>query len=149
MTAAKGFPYISNKAEAQIAGVTVLEVFAKEHNNYDAAIIAAFGDPGLIAARELFEMPMVALHGPNMMPQAEYTQLVNRGMDDLKRLIEDFPGQVRFSMKLFDKHVGVQHFAQALGFYNDGRDPKLRLCPTFFKITESRHEQSTDGGVGK
>ena len=29
MTAAKGFPYISNKAEAQIAGVTVLEVFAK------------------------------------------------------------------------------------------------------------------------
>ena len=61
MTAAKGFPYISNKAEAQIAGVTVLEVFAKEHNNYDAAIIAAFGDPGLIAARSLFEMPIVGL----------------------------------------------------------------------------------------
>ena len=61
MTAAKGFPYISNKGEAQIAGVTVLEVFAKEHNNYDAAIIAAFGDPGLIAARSLFEMPIVGL----------------------------------------------------------------------------------------
>ena len=61
MTATKGFPYISNKAEAQIAGVTVLEVFAKEHNNYDAAIIAAFGDPGLIAARSLFEMPIVGL----------------------------------------------------------------------------------------
>ena len=61
MTAKKGFPYISNKAEAQIAGVTVLEVFAKEHKNYDAAIIAAFGDPGLFAARSLFKMPIVGL----------------------------------------------------------------------------------------
>ena len=29
MTAEKGFPYISNKAEAQIAGVGVLEIIAK------------------------------------------------------------------------------------------------------------------------
>jgi len=29
MTAQKGFPYISNKAEAQIAGGTVLEVLSK------------------------------------------------------------------------------------------------------------------------
>ena len=51
MTAKKGFPYISNEAEAQISGTTVLEVFAKEHRNYNAAIIAAFGDPGLKSSK--------------------------------------------------------------------------------------------------
>ena len=61
MTAQKGFPYISNKAEAQIAGGTVLEVLSKYHNEFDAVIIAAFGDPGLIAAREMFDVPIVGL----------------------------------------------------------------------------------------
>ncbi len=61
MTAKKGFPYISNEAEAQISGTTVLEVIAKEHRNYNAAIIAAFGDPGLKAARSLFHIPIVGL----------------------------------------------------------------------------------------
>ena len=61
MTAQKGFPYISNKAEVQIAGGTVLEVLSKYHNEFDAVIIAAFGDPGLIAAREMFDLPIVGL----------------------------------------------------------------------------------------
>jgi|TARA_B110000003_G_C16542435_1_gene493316 Asp/Glu/hydantoin racemase len=61
MTAKKGFPYISTKAEAQIAGTTVLEVIAEKHLEYDAIIIAAFGDPGLIAARDLFNIPIIGL----------------------------------------------------------------------------------------
>ena len=61
MTAKKGFPYISTKAEAQIAGTTVLEVIAEKQLEYDAIIIAAFGDPGLIAARDLFNIPIIGL----------------------------------------------------------------------------------------
>ena len=61
MTAKKGFPYISTKAEAQITGTTVLEVIADKHSEYDAIIIAAFGDPGLIAARDLFSIPIIGL----------------------------------------------------------------------------------------
>src|SRR5882757_1808864 len=45
MTAPHGVPYIATRAEATI----------------DAAIIAAFGDPGLGGARELFDFPVVGM----------------------------------------------------------------------------------------
>ena len=60
-TADKGFPYISTKVEAQITGTLVLEKIAEIHSEYDAIIIAAFGDPGLIAARTLFNLPVIGL----------------------------------------------------------------------------------------
>lgn len=61
MTAPHGVPYISSRAEAQIAGAAVLEILAARHGTYDAAIIAAFGDPGLDAARELFDIPVAGM----------------------------------------------------------------------------------------
>ncbi len=51
VTAERGFPYISSRAEAQIAGAEVLATLARQAPDADAAIIAAFGDPGLRAAR--------------------------------------------------------------------------------------------------
>lgn len=60
-TASRGFPYISNRAEAQIAGAIVLDMLAERAGQYDAAIVAAFGDPGLFGARELFDRPIVGM----------------------------------------------------------------------------------------
>lgn len=60
-TAPRGFPYISSRAEAQIAGAIALEMLAERQDQFDAAIIAAFGDPGLIAARELFDQPIIGM----------------------------------------------------------------------------------------
>lgn len=61
VTAPQGFPYISSRAEAQIAGAAVLDTIASHQPDVDAVIIAAFGDPGLTAARELFDMPIVGM----------------------------------------------------------------------------------------
>jgi Asp/Glu/hydantoin racemase len=61
VTATKGFPYISSRAEAQIAGAQVLEMIAAFHKDVDAVIIAAFGDPGLVATRELFDLPIIGM----------------------------------------------------------------------------------------
>lgn len=61
ITAPRGVPYIASRAEAQIAGAVVLEMLAEHADKADAAVIAAFGDPGLIAARELFDIPVVGL----------------------------------------------------------------------------------------
>lgn len=58
-TASRGFPYISSRSEAAIAETIVLEAIA-EHQA-DAVIIAAFGDPGLVAARELYDIPVVGM----------------------------------------------------------------------------------------
>ncbi len=61
VTATKGFAYISSRAEAQIAGAFALETIAEHETDVDAVIIAAFGDPGLKAAREQFNLPVVGM----------------------------------------------------------------------------------------
>ena len=60
-TATRGVPYISTRTEAQIGGAIALEMLAEQHTKVDAAIIAAFGDPGLFAARETFDIPVVGM----------------------------------------------------------------------------------------
>jgi Asp/Glu/hydantoin racemase len=61
LTAPRGMPYISSRAEAQVGGAIALEMLAGHEPRADAAILAAFGDPGLLAARELFDMPVVGM----------------------------------------------------------------------------------------
>lgn len=61
MTAPRGFPYISNRAEGQIGGAIAIEMLAQRHREVDAAVIAAFGDPGLLGARELFDIPVIGM----------------------------------------------------------------------------------------
>lgn len=61
VTAASGVPYIVTRAEAAIAAVATLELMAVHAGGCDAAVVAAFGDPGLEAARELMPIPVVGL----------------------------------------------------------------------------------------
>lgn len=68
VTALRGFPYISTRAEAQVAGAVLLEVLASA--DADAAIVAAFGDPGLRAAREFCDFPVVGVADAAMMTAA-------------------------------------------------------------------------------
>ena len=60
-TAPRGVSYIATRAEAQIGGAIALEMLAAAAPDIDAAVIAAFGDPGLFGARELFDIPVVGL----------------------------------------------------------------------------------------
>jgi allantoin racemase len=61
MTAPRGVPYIATRAEAAIGGAVLLEMLAEKRGTIDAAIVAAFGDPGLGGARELFDFPVVGM----------------------------------------------------------------------------------------
>ncbi|MFG1465018.1 aspartate/glutamate racemase family protein [Xanthobacter sp. DSM 24535] len=61
MTAVRGMPYIASRAESLIAGTITLEMIAEHQADADAIVIGAFGDPGLIAARELFDLPITAM----------------------------------------------------------------------------------------
>ncbi|MBB96510.1 MAG: hydrogenase expression protein HupH [Rhodobacteraceae bacterium] len=74
-TATRGVPYIASRAEAQLAGAEALDMLAKDvlardGSRHDAAIIAAFGDPGIVAARELFDMPIVGMAEASIMSAA-------------------------------------------------------------------------------
>jgi Asp/Glu/hydantoin racemase len=61
LTAPRGVPYLATRAEAQIGGAIAIEMLAEHHASADAAIIAAFGDPGLFGARELFDIPVIGM----------------------------------------------------------------------------------------
>ncbi len=61
VTARFGAAYIENRVEAAIAAHAVLDCLAEHSATYNAAIISAFGDPGLAAARELLDIPVVGL----------------------------------------------------------------------------------------
>ena len=67
MTAPRGVPYIATRAEATIGGAVALEMLAELHGRFDAAVIAAFGDPGLGGARELFPIPVIGLAETGML----------------------------------------------------------------------------------
>ncbi len=60
-TGHRGVPYIASRTEAAIAAVVAIEMLTEAPPPVDAAIIAAFGDPGLAAARELMDFPVVGL----------------------------------------------------------------------------------------
>jgi Asp/Glu/hydantoin racemase len=61
ITAAFGTQYVENRAEAAIASHAVLDALAKHAQGHDAAIISAFGDPGLAAAREFADIPILGI----------------------------------------------------------------------------------------
>ncbi|NEX48790.1 aspartate/glutamate racemase family protein [Pseudotabrizicola algicola] len=61
MTAPIGVPYIETDAEAAIGAYAVLDLIAQHEADHDAAVVAAFGDPGLVAAKQAFGIPVVGL----------------------------------------------------------------------------------------
>ncbi|GHD43553.1 Asp/Glu/hydantoin racemase [Thalassobaculum fulvum] len=60
-TARFGTQYIENRVEAAIAGHAVLDALAEQAPGCDAAVVAAFGDPGVFAAKEMLEIPVIGI----------------------------------------------------------------------------------------
>ena len=56
-----GAPYITSEAAYAVAGHAVLEAYNKHFTAHDAVLIACFGDPGLLALRELARVPVFGL----------------------------------------------------------------------------------------
>lgn len=60
-TAPFGVAYIETRAEAQIGGYAAMQVAAEQYVGHDAVVVAAFGDPGLAALREILPIPVVGM----------------------------------------------------------------------------------------
>ena len=61
VTGTAGVPFIATRAEAAIAGRTTMELMAEHGAGCDAAIVAAFADPGLGGAREIMPVPVIGM----------------------------------------------------------------------------------------
>ena len=60
-TAPFGVAYIETESEAAIGGYAAMVVYAEHATDCDAVVIAAFGDPGLPAVREIAPVPVVGI----------------------------------------------------------------------------------------
>lgn len=56
-----GLPLIVTRADWLVAGPATLAALAARRGGYDAAVIACFGDPGLDAAKELLDVPVLGI----------------------------------------------------------------------------------------
>lgn len=61
VTAPVGLPLIVSRADWLVAGQATLAALAERRGQYDAAVIACFGDPGLDAAKELLDVPVLGI----------------------------------------------------------------------------------------
>ncbi|MHC6178090.1 aspartate/glutamate racemase family protein [Glutamicibacter endophyticus] len=59
-TAATGMQYIETRLESLIAAPAVAEAIA-ENPGHDAVLVAAFGDPGMPALKELCQVPVIGM----------------------------------------------------------------------------------------
>lgn len=60
-TAEFGGSVIANRVSYAIATYAVLDMYANNKDEFDALIVACFGDPGLEALRELSRLPVIGL----------------------------------------------------------------------------------------
>lgn len=61
VTASAGVAYIETRFEAMLGAHAAAQLAAQHHGKADAVIIAAFGDPGLLALREVMPCPVTGL----------------------------------------------------------------------------------------
>ena len=61
LTAPFGVAYIETRFEALIGAYAVAQLAAEHQAGHDAVIVAAFGDPGLTALREVMPVPVLGL----------------------------------------------------------------------------------------
>src|SRR5690606_9833240 len=60
-TVQTGVAYIETPGEAVVAAYASFELLAQCHQEYDGIVIAAFGDPGVSQAKEVFPVPVIGL----------------------------------------------------------------------------------------
>jgi Asp/Glu/hydantoin racemase len=60
-TARHGVEYIETRFESLVAAGAVAELIAEERGGIDGVVVAAFGDPGLPALKELVDVPVLGI----------------------------------------------------------------------------------------
>lgn len=61
LTAPFGVAYIETRFEALLGAYATAQLAAEHHAGFDAVVVAAFGDPGLAALREVLPCPVTGL----------------------------------------------------------------------------------------
>ncbi|WP_416262277.1 aspartate/glutamate racemase family protein [Gibbsiella quercinecans] len=70
-TAQRGVAYIETRFEAMLGGHAAATIAGQQIGSYDALLVAAFGDPGLLPLREVLDVPVVGMTESALMTAAQ------------------------------------------------------------------------------
>ncbi|MFK3704915.1 aspartate/glutamate racemase family protein [Klebsiella sp. NPDC088457] len=73
-TASSGVAYIETRFEALLGGYAAAMIAGEQSGSYDAVLVAAFGDPGLSALKEVLDVPVVGMTEAALMTAAQLGQ---------------------------------------------------------------------------
>lgn len=75
-TASAGVAYIETRFEALLGAHAVANIAGERLGEYDALLVAAFGDPGLLALKEALDVPVVGMTEAALMMAAQLGQRI-------------------------------------------------------------------------
>lgn len=76
-TAQTGVAYIETRFEALLGGHAAAVIAGERLGSYDAVLVAAFGDPGLLALKEVLDVPVVGMTEAALMTAAQLGQRIS------------------------------------------------------------------------
>ncbi|MCJ2123547.1 aspartate/glutamate racemase family protein [Methylobacterium sp. J-077] len=92
-----GARYIASRAASAIAGHAALDALAEHRDGCDAVYLACFGDPGLLALRELSPVPVVGMAEAACREAAAGRFGIVTGGAAWKPMLEEFVGTLGLS----------------------------------------------------
>lgn len=137
MTALRGVPYIATRAEAAIGSAVMLEMLAEKRGTFDAAIVAAFGDPGLGGARELFDFPVVGMAEAAMLVACTLGR--SFGIVSFSKSLEPWFAEIVAWHGMTGRCAAIRTLDEAFGSIDNVQEEKEELLVDLANRTVANH----------
>ncbi len=104
-----GARYIASRSAAAIAGHATLDAFAEHGGDCDAVYLACFGDPGLLALKELAAVPVIGMAEASCIAAAKCAErfAIVTGGERWGPMLREFVG----TLGLGDRLAGIETVA--------------------------------------
>ena len=111
-TAQSGVAYIETRFEALLGGHAAAMIAGERLGSYDAVLVAAFGDPGLLALKEVLDVPVVGMTEAALMTAAQLGQRVS--IIAISRRITTWYRECVAQNGMLDRLASIRHLDRPL-----------------------------------
>lgn len=138
-TARAGVAYIETRFEALLGAHAVANIAGERLGDYDALLIAAFGDPGLLALKEALDVPVVGMTEAALMTAAQLGQRV--GIIAISHRITAWYRETVDGYGMLSRLACIRHLSSPL------RDPGTVQEDHAARLLELSHQAVSEDGA--
>ncbi|MBD8828168.1 aspartate/glutamate racemase family protein [Pseudomonas sp. CFBP 13602] len=111
-TAPSGVAYIETRFEALLGAHAAAVIAGERQGSYDAVLVAAFGDPGLLALKEVLDVPVVGMTEAALMTAAQLGQRIS--IIAISRRITSWYRECVAQNGMLDRLASIRHLDRPL-----------------------------------